>query len=196
MLDVGCGPLGGFVPMLSARGHDAFGIDPRAPEGDQYARTTVEDYGVSGYDAVIASTSLHHASVLARAVRAIADLLSPGGTLVVIEWDWQRFDARTADWCIRRGDLRQSWLTPLLQSRMPDSGGWDAAVTQWAEGRGLHSGAAIVRALADHFDVAEVGEGPYFFPDLPQTSAEDEQRAIDRGEVRATCRYLTARAPA
>jgi SAM-dependent methyltransferase len=193
VLDVGCGPLGGFVPMLSARSHDAFGIDPRAPEGDQYARTTVEDYRVGGYDAVVASTSLHHVPVLARAVRAIADLLRPGGLLLVIEWDWQRFDTRTAEWCSRRVALEQSWLTPLLQSSVPGAADWDAAVTRWAEDRGLHSGAAIARDLADHFDVAEAGDGPYFFPDLPQTSAEDEQRAIDRGEVRANCRYLTGR---
>jgi SAM-dependent methyltransferase len=165
---------GGLRPDAVRTSHDGFGIDPRAPEGDQYARTTVEDYRGSGYDAVIASTSLHHVPVLARAVRAIADLLHPWGTLVVIEWDWQRFDARTADWCFRRGDLRQSWLSPLPQCWVPDAADWDAAVTQWAGERSLHSGASIERALVEHFEVAEAGEGPYFFPDLrrraPRTS--------------------------
>jgi len=29
MVEVGCGPLGGFVPMLRADGYDAVGIDPQ-----------------------------------------------------------------------------------------------------------------------------------------------------------------------
>jgi 2-polyprenyl-3-methyl-5-hydroxy-6-metoxy-1,4-benzoquinol methylase len=32
VLEIGCGPLGGFVPMLRASGYDATGVDPRAPE--------------------------------------------------------------------------------------------------------------------------------------------------------------------
>ena len=31
IVDVGCGPQGGFVPMLRAAGYDAEGVDPRAP---------------------------------------------------------------------------------------------------------------------------------------------------------------------
>ena len=30
VVEVGCGPLGGFVPMLRADGYDALGIDPPA----------------------------------------------------------------------------------------------------------------------------------------------------------------------
>jgi len=38
VVDIGCGPLGGFVPMLRAKGYDAVGIDPRAPEEPHYRR--------------------------------------------------------------------------------------------------------------------------------------------------------------
>jgi hypothetical protein len=31
VVEIGCGPLGGFVPMLRANGYDAVGIDPRHP---------------------------------------------------------------------------------------------------------------------------------------------------------------------
>jgi hypothetical protein len=30
VLQIGCGPLGGFVPMLRALGYNAVGVDPRA----------------------------------------------------------------------------------------------------------------------------------------------------------------------
>jgi hypothetical protein len=36
VVDVGCGPLGGFVPVLRAEGYDAVGIDPQAPEQPHY----------------------------------------------------------------------------------------------------------------------------------------------------------------
>ena len=32
VVEVGCGSLGGFVPMLRAHGYDAVGIDPQAPD--------------------------------------------------------------------------------------------------------------------------------------------------------------------
>src|SRR2546430_10521218 len=42
VVDLGCGPLGGFVPMLRAEGYDAVGIDPQAPEQPHYRRIEVE----------------------------------------------------------------------------------------------------------------------------------------------------------
>src|SRR5262249_57835179 len=33
VLEIGCGPLGGFVPALRSAGDDATGGDPEAPEG-------------------------------------------------------------------------------------------------------------------------------------------------------------------
>ena len=42
MVEVGRGPLGGFVPMLRADGYDAVGIDPQAPDGGHYQRIEFE----------------------------------------------------------------------------------------------------------------------------------------------------------
>ena len=42
VVEVGCGPLGGFVPMLRASGYDAVGIDPQAPEQPHYQRLEFE----------------------------------------------------------------------------------------------------------------------------------------------------------
>src|SRR5690242_15603534 len=32
VLEIGCGPLGGFVPAMNRAGYDAIGVDPEAPE--------------------------------------------------------------------------------------------------------------------------------------------------------------------
>jgi hypothetical protein len=35
VLEVGCGTLGGFVPVLLDAGYQAVGVDPEAPDGVQ-----------------------------------------------------------------------------------------------------------------------------------------------------------------
>ena len=42
VVEVGCGSLGGFVPMLRAEGYDAVGIDPQAPDDARYQRIEFE----------------------------------------------------------------------------------------------------------------------------------------------------------
>jgi len=42
VIDIGCGPLGGLVPMLRAKGYDAVGIDLAAPEQPHYRRIEFE----------------------------------------------------------------------------------------------------------------------------------------------------------
>jgi len=43
VLEIGCGPLGGFVPMLRDGGYEATGIDPEAPAGNDFRRVGFED---------------------------------------------------------------------------------------------------------------------------------------------------------
>jgi hypothetical protein len=38
VLDLGCGPLGGFVPFLHSNGCQATGVDPNAPNTPDYHR--------------------------------------------------------------------------------------------------------------------------------------------------------------
>jgi hypothetical protein len=40
VLEVGCGTLGGFVPALLDAGYHAVGVDPEAPEGRDYQRSS------------------------------------------------------------------------------------------------------------------------------------------------------------
>ena len=86
VLDVGCGPLGGFVPALRADGYDAEGIDPEAPDGPHFHQIEFEAYADERpADAIVASTSLHHVSDLGTVIDRISRRLTPDGVLVVVE---------------------------------------------------------------------------------------------------------------
>ncbi|MBD8869033.1 class I SAM-dependent methyltransferase [Nocardioides donggukensis] len=99
VLEIGCGPLGGFVPFLLAAGHDAVGVDPHGPEGAAYRQVEFEDHHPpEPVDVVVACTSLHHVADLDRVIGRVADTLVPGGVVVVIEWARERFDEPTARW--------------------------------------------------------------------------------------------------
>ena len=103
VVEIGCGPLGGFVPMLRSSGYEALGVDPDAPDDVQYSRVAFERAELmQGIDAVIASTSLHHVADPAEVLDRVATALAVAGTLIVVEWAWEDFDEATADWCFER----------------------------------------------------------------------------------------------
>ena len=116
VLEVGCGSLGGFIPMLRADGYDALGIDPQAPDEAHYQRIEFELADLPRQvDAVVASTSLHHVADPALVIDRITGTLASGGTVVVVEWAWEKFDETTARWCFQRlgQDDEANWLHQL-----------------------------------------------------------------------------------
>ena len=103
VLEIGCGPLGGFVPMLESAGYQATGIDPEAPPGSSYRQVEFESYEAPGpVDAVVACASLHHVADLAVVLDQVNALLVPAGRVVIVEWAHERFDEPTARWCFAR----------------------------------------------------------------------------------------------
>jgi SAM-dependent methyltransferase len=189
VVDIGCGPLGGFVPMLRAEGYDATGIDPKAPAGAYYQRVELERSELPHrLDAMVASTSLHHVSDPADAIDRIAAAVARGGRVVVLEWAWERFDGGTADWCFARlgPDEDLGWLHRRRDEWRMSGQDWPTYLRGWAEGEGLHRGSELVRLLDQRLERQHLAEGPYVFADLAGVTAEDEQAAIDAGEIRAT----------
>src|SRR5262249_51115728 len=103
VVEIGCGPLGGFVPMLRAAGYRAAGVDPEAPEGPWYHRTEFERYSMpEPAQAVVACTSLHHVSDVGEVLNLVLAALAAEGSLIVVEWARERFDEATARWCFNR----------------------------------------------------------------------------------------------
>ena len=190
VVEIGCGPLGGFVPMLRSAGFDASGVDPEAPEGPWYHRAAFERYEPAGPAAVVvACTSLHHVADVGEVLSKAGSALADGGTVVVVEWAWERFDAATARWCFDRlpaPAAEHGWLRHRHDEWRASGLPWESYLRSWAAAEGLHAGADIVRELDARFDRQFLGYGPYFFPDLADVSEAGEQAAIDAGELQAS----------
>jgi len=76
--EIGCGPLGGFAPLLEAAGYAAAGVDPEAPPGPACRQVQFERSDLpAGLDAVVACTSLHHVAGLAGVVDQAHAVLAP-----------------------------------------------------------------------------------------------------------------------
>jgi SAM-dependent methyltransferase len=192
VVELGCGPLGGFVPALFREGYEAVGVDPEAPEAPGYHQTRFEDYEPPRpVDGVVASTSLHHVGDLDEVVNRVAATLVPHGAVVVVEWAWGRFDEATVRWCFARlappaPGTEPGWLHRHQEAWAAAGEPWDAYRRRWAITEGLHTSQEIVRALDARFERQLCTHGPYFFADLRDTSEADEQAAIDAGQIQAT----------
>jgi SAM-dependent methyltransferase len=189
VLEIGCGPLGGFVPMLRASGYAATGVDPEAPQQPGYRQIEFERYDLPGtVDAVVACTSLHHVGDLGQVLDLAHGALAPGGVMAVVEWARERFDEATARWCFDRlppADGEPGWLAERREQWQASGDSWEACCRSWAEAEGLHSGQDILRELQARFATDELGYGPYFFAELGETSEAEEQAAIDAGQIQA-----------
>jgi SAM-dependent methyltransferase len=187
--EIGCGPLGGFVPQMRAAGYDAIGVDPNAPEGSWYHQVEFESYDMrEPAQAVVACTSLHHVADVGAVLDLAVAALAPGGSLVVIEWARERFDEATARWCFDRlAPLagNHGWLERRRDEWRASGLAWDAYCQAWAQEEGLHAGQDMLRELDARLDRQWLTYGPYFFPDVASVSENDEQAAIDAGEIQA-----------
>jgi len=200
VLEVGCGE-GELARALARVGHSVTAIDPRAPEGPIFRRTRIEEFSDPGqFDHVVANLSLHHVEDLGMALGNIADLLRAGGTLIVVEFAWDRIDEATAEWALERLPAaspleKPSWLARCCREWALGSEGGshehrdhaEAHFAGWAGEESLHD-SRQVRAELGHRFVERLFEWvPYLYPDLGDDVSEaDESVAIEAGTVNAT----------
>jgi SAM-dependent methyltransferase len=189
VIEVGCGPLGGFVPRMRASGYDAVGVDPAAPDGPEYEQLVFEQYASPDpVDALVASVSLHHVADLDVVLDKMSSMLKPGATLVVIEWAHERFDEATARWCFDRlSATGEGWLHHHRERWQASGQGWDEYFESWIKDEHLHPADDIIRGLQTRLETQSVTEGPYLFADLDGVTSDDEQAAIDAGLIQPGC---------
>ncbi len=100
VLEVGCGK-GDVAHALDRAGHSVTAIAPQAPEGSIFRRVGIEEFSEPGpFDHVVAILSLHHVKDIGGALDKMASLLCAGGTLIVVEFAWDRIDVTTAEWAL------------------------------------------------------------------------------------------------
>ena len=199
VLEVGCGK-GELARALARVGYSVTAIDPRAPEGPIFRSMGIEEYSdAEQFDHVVASLSLHHVEDLGRALDKVVDSLRPGGTLVVVEFAWEKIDEATAEWALGRLPAtppsgKPSWLERCCRGRVcgGEDGGHDhedhtgAQFAGWAE-QGFHDSGRIRAELESRFVGSLFAWVPYFYPDLDEATSEaDESAAIDAGAINAT----------
>ncbi|CAN5882727.1 hypothetical protein BH18ACT11_BH18ACT11_11150 [soil metagenome] len=116
--------------------------------------------GPGPFDHVVAVLSLHHVEDLFGAVEKMAGLLTAGGSLVVVEFAWDRLDGATARWALGRlpeapSQGHTSWLERCCRGALPGEshdgaeghrckvlrGGWDHCMIRGKSyGRGPYPG--------------------------------------------------------
>jgi SAM-dependent methyltransferase len=168
LLEVGCG-RGELALALAADGYEVVAVDPEAPEGPIFRRTTIEELDEPGpFDACFASLSLHHVDDLGVALDKVVALLRPRATVVVREFAWDRADEPTVAW----------WYEQL---------GDDGDLAVWQEEHGdLHGFDALRTALAERFTERSFAWTPYLYAyDLGPGAEAEERRLIEAGAIRA-----------
>jgi hypothetical protein len=131
------------------------------------------------------------------ALGKIVDLLRAGGTLVVVEFAWDRIDEATAEWALGRLPAatpsgKPSWLERCCRGWAREEGAGDryhgdhsgTHFAGWAE-QGFHDSGRMRAELERRFVGRLFAWAPYLYPDLDDASSEaDERAAIDGGHQR------------
>jgi 2-polyprenyl-3-methyl-5-hydroxy-6-metoxy-1,4-benzoquinol methylase len=163
VLEVGCGH-GALAHALAAAGHAVLAIDPEAPGGPIFRRSTIEELDEPAtFDAVVASRSLHHVDDLVVALQKIAALLRPDGVVIIDEFGWERLDGPSAE---QVGIALEEWREEHAE---------------------LHTAEAMIRELDARFTRRSFSWEPYLHRESRQAvTEEEERRLIGEGRLQAT----------
>jgi len=160
VLDVGCGDAGGVVPALVEAGYDAYGVDPRAPDGPRYDHGDYRD--VAGtYDAAVAGRVLHHVHPLDDGLDRLA-ALAP--LLVVDEFAWDLIDEAGKDWYERQYRMLAAAGSPPNAPESLDAWRW--------EHPGMHPHGVLLDRLRERYEERTLEWVPYFHRWLRGPSSE------------------------
>jgi SAM-dependent methyltransferase len=175
VLEIGAG-AGQLAALLTEAGYEVVAIDPAgaAPHVRPVALADVDEPAAS-FDAAVAVVSLHHVEPLDESCRKLAQLVRPGGRLIVDEFDVERFDERAARW------LLGQWAA-VGRDVTHDASGLVAALREH-----IHPVALITETLTVAFAVGEPVRGAYLHRwDLPPELLSAELHRIAAADLPAT----------
>ncbi len=182
MLEIGAGD-GELARKIRGAGYDVVAIDPKPGGADVRLVALHElDEPAASFGAALAVTSLHHVEPLDGSLGRLAELLAPGGALLVDEFDVAAFDERAAEWWLRQrralgGEERAGAAELVAEHRAH-----------------LHPLERIVAALVPYFHIGPPVYGPYLYRwNLDESLRHDEEAAIARAEIPAVGARLIAR---
>jgi SAM-dependent methyltransferase len=182
VLEVGAG-AGRLARTLRAAGYEVLAIDP-APESDDVRAVALADLDepVGSFAAAVAVVSLHHIEPLEESCRRLGQLVEPGGSLVVDEFDVGAFDLDAAAW----------WLEQRGALGEPQPETAEELVAEHSEH--LHPLERILAALEPHFELGPPLRGAWLHRwNLGDSVRAVEEEAIARGDLRATGARLVGR---
>jgi SAM-dependent methyltransferase len=181
VLEVGAGD-GELARILAEAGYAMLAIDPDPAGADVRAAALHElDEPPGSFDAAVAVVSLHHVEPLRESLKHLAELLKPGGVLVVDEFDVAAFDTRAAGW----------WLRKRRALGAVEGASADELVSEHRAH--LHPLSRIVEALETDFRVGTPRYGAYLYRwGLDESFRSDEEAAIARALIPAVGARLLA----
>jgi SAM-dependent methyltransferase len=185
VLEVGAGS-GELAAALVERGYDVVAIDP-ASAGPPVAAVALHELDApqASFDAAVAVVSLHHVEPLDESCRRLAELVRPGGRLVVDEFDVERYDERAARW----------WLEQRSDGAHEHGSGPGEMVAELRAH--LHALDRLFGALAPWFSLEPPVRGPYLYRwELPPGLRGSEEQLIAAGSLPATGARFVGTRPA
>ena len=182
VLEVGAG-AGALARALRTAGYHMVAIDPE-PEGEDVRASALVDLDepAGSFAAAVAVVSLHHVAPLEQSCARLGELVEPGGTLVVDEFDVGAFGVGAASW----------WLEQRRALGEPEKQTAEELVAEHREH--LHPLHRIVAALEPHFELGPPLRGAWLHRwDLGESLRVVEEDAIARGALQATGARLVGR---
>ena len=182
VLDVGAG-AGRLARSLRASGYEVVAIDPGSESEDVHAVALCDlDESAGSFAAAVAVVSLHHVDPLEESCRRLGEVVEPGGTLVIDEFDAGAFDLGAAAW----------WLEQraAIGETQPETA--QELVAEHREH--LHPLDRIVAALEPYFELGPAVRGPWLHRwNLGDSLRAVEEDAIARGDLHAVGARLVGR---
>jgi SAM-dependent methyltransferase len=183
VLEIGAG-AGRLARALRATGYEVLAIDPRSEDDDDVRAVALADLDepAGSFAAAVAVVSLHHVDPLEESCRRLGELVEPGGTLVIDEFDVGAFDLGAATW----------WLEQRAAIGEPQPQTAEELVEDHREH--LHPLEQILAALGSHFELGAPVRGPWLHRwNLGDSLRAVEEEAIALGHLRAVGARLVGR---